>query len=154
MMNGIKSNSSTFSGQVTNIQSSVASIQTTLNSLISNVNSMDSGMGTYLGYLKAPQNYGNLGMQAFYGGMIGFSCLTLIGLLLTACCDKPGCRYLMYFSCMFLFLAGFIAFFVSVLFSVFVPVFTWTCDYLTVAVGSSSGFQSNSSLIQQTLARF
>lgn len=153
-MNGIKSNSSTFSGQVATIQSSVSSIQTTLNSLISNVNSMDSGLGTYLGYLKIPKSYGNLGMQAFYGGLIGFSSLALLGLLLTACCDKTGCRYLMYFSCMFLFLAGFLAFFVSFLFSVFVPVFSWTCDYLTVAVGSSSGFKSIFYLIKQTLAPF
>lgn len=146
-MNGIKSNSSTFSGQVSNIQSSVASIQSTLNSLISNVNSMDSGLGTYLSYLKIPQNYGNMGMQAFYGGLTGFSFLALLGLLFTACCDKSGCRYLMYFSCLFLFLAGFLAFFIAVIFSVFVPIFTWTCDYLTVAVGSSSGFKSNPFLI-------
>jgi hypothetical protein len=33
----------------------------------------------------------------------------------------------MYFSCFFLFLGAIIAFIISVLFSVLVPVFTWTC---------------------------
>jgi len=141
-MNGIKSNSSTFNSQVTNIQSSISTIQTTLNNLISNVNSMDSGLGTYLNFFKIPQSYGNIGMQGFYGFLLGFSFIALVGLILTACCDKAGCRYLMYFACIFLFIGGFLGFFIAVIFSVMVPVFAWTCDFLSVSVASSSGFQS------------
>jgi hypothetical protein len=118
-------------------------MQTTIDNLIKDVKNMDDSLGTYLKLINIPGSYGNMGMQAFYGFLIGFSFFALLGTILMACCDKPGCRHLIYFSCIFLFIGGLLAFFISVLFSIMVPFFTWTCSYLDVAVGSSTGFQGN-----------
>jgi hypothetical protein len=104
---------------------------------------MDSKFGDYLNFLKTPGTYGNMGMQGIYGFFIAFSFFSLLGVLLMACCDKPGCRHLMYFTCIFLFIGAFIAFFIAIIFSILVPLFTWTCSYIDVAVSSSGGFSSN-----------
>jgi tetrahydromethanopterin S-methyltransferase subunit B len=126
-----------------NINGAVASIQTTLNGIISSITSADNNLGTYLSYFNSPGQYGSMGMQVFYGVLIGFSCLALLGALLTVCCDKYGCRYLMYFSCLILFIGALVGFVVSTLFSILVPAFTWTCSYLDNTLQSSANFQTN-----------
>jgi hypothetical protein len=141
-MEGIKNNSNSFSTQIATIQSQITPMQTTLSNLISNVNSMDSSLSTFLSLLNMPAKFGSLGLSGFYAFLVGFSSFALLGVILMCCCDKPGCRNLMYFSCVFLFLGALIAFFVAVIFSFLVPVFTWTCDFLTVASANSTGFQS------------
>lgn len=142
MMQGIKDSSNSFSTQVGTIQSQIVPMQTTINGLVTDVSKMDDNLGTYLSYIKTPGTYGNMGMQAYYGFLIGFSFFSLLGVLLMACCDKPGCRHLMYLTCIFLFIGALVGFIVSVIFSILVPFFTWTCSYISVAVGSSSGFSS------------
>jgi len=102
---------------------------------------MDTSLGNYLDFVNMPSDYGTMGMQIFYGIMIAFSFFALIGALLTACCNKYGCRHLMYFSCIFLFLIGLIGFLVSVLFSILVPILTWTCSYMDIAMADQTGFQ-------------
>lgn len=118
-------------------------MKTTIDNLIADVKNMDDGLGGFLSLLSYPKNFGNIGMQGFYGFLIAFSFFAILGALLTACCDKPGCRHLMYFSCIFLFIGGFIAFWIAVIFSIFVPIFTWTCSFLDVTIGSDAGFRSN-----------
>jgi len=141
-MQAIKSSANSFSTQIATIQSQITPMRTTIDNLISNVNTMDSSLSSFLSMLSLGSRFGNTGMMGFYGFLIAFSLFSLIGVILTCCCDKPGCRNLMYFSCAFLFLAGLATFIIAVLFSFLVPVFTWTCDYLTVALSSSAGFQS------------
>jgi hypothetical protein len=141
-MQGIKDSSSTFSGSVGTIHSQISPMTTTITNLISDVTTMDSNMGKFLSIISTPGSYGNAGMQGFYGFLIFFSFLSLLGALLMACCDKTGCRHLMYFACVFLFLAGLLTFIIAVMFSILVPFFTWTCSYVSVAVGSSAGFSS------------
>lgn len=143
LMQGIKDNADGFSSTSSNINSQLSTIQNTINDLVADIDSMDKKFGDYLNYLKTPGTYGNLGMQGFYGFFIAFSFFSLLGVLLMACCDKPGCRHLMYFTCIFLFIGALIAFFVAIIFSILVPLFTWTCSYIDVALGSSSGFSSN-----------
>lgn len=118
-------------------------MRTNIDNLATNVKDMDSQLGGFLSILKTPGDFGNMGMQGFYGFLICFSFFTMVGVLLTVCCDKPGCRHLMYFSCIFLFIGALLAFFVAVLFSFFVPFFTWTCDYINTAVSSDAGFKDN-----------
>lgn len=154
MMRGIKDSAVNFDSQIATINSQIGTMQTTINNLITNVKDMDSGLGTYLSYLNYPGSYGNLGMQGFYGFLILFSFFALLGTLLTVCCDKAGCRHLMYFSCIFLFIGALFAFLVAVIFSIFVPVFTWTCQYLNTTVSSAANFQSNPMFIQPTSVPF
>lgn len=154
LMEGIKNSSNNFNTQTATISSQVSSMQTTINNLITNVKDMDSGLGTYLSYLNYPGSYGNIGMQGFYGFLIAFSFFALLGVLLTVCCDKAGCRHLMYFSCIFLFIGALFAFLIAVLFSFLVPLFTWTCQYLNTTVSSAANFQSNPISIQLTSVLF
>jgi tetrahydromethanopterin S-methyltransferase subunit B len=124
------------------INSSVTSIQTSINSIITSVTSMDDSLSGFLTYVNYPAQYGNMALRTFFGIMIGFSSLALLGALLTVCCRKFGCRHLMYFSCIFLFLGALVGFIISTLFSVMVPAFTWTCTYLGYTLASSANFQS------------
>lgn len=146
-MQGIRGSASTFSGQVSTIQTQITPIQNTVTSLISSINSMDSGFTPILSFINKGNSFGSIGLQGYYGFLITFSFFSLLGVIVMCCCDKPGCRNLMYFSCIFLFIGAFVAFLIAVIFSVLVPVLTWTCDYLTVGLGSSAGFHSNSSFI-------
>jgi hypothetical protein len=83
---------------------------------------------------------GNMGLQAFYGVFIGFASLALLGTLLTACCDKYGCRHLVYFSCLIMFLVGLIGALLLTIFAIMIPAFTRGCSYLDVTLGSQAGF--------------
>lgn len=130
---------------------SLASMKTTVNDLITNINDMDKNMKTFLGFLSTPKSYGNVGLQGFYGFMILFSTFALIGALLTVCCNKYGCRHLMYFSCMFIFLATLITFFIAFLFSILFPIFTWMCSYLDYSLLSEVNFKCNNDIIQLIL---
>lgn len=154
LMNGIKNSSNSFDGQVASIQSSITSMNSTIQSLIADVTSMDSSLGSLISLINIPATYANVGMQGFYGALVGFSVFGLLGLIVTSCCHKAGCRHLMYFSCFLLFLIGWVVFLIAVLFSFLVPVFTWTCSYLDVALANSTGFQSNSPSIKTTSAPF
>lgn len=118
----------------------LGTMSTTVGSLVTDIDGMDSSFGTIVGLFSMPSSFGDMGMQAFYGFLIGFSFFALLGALLTACCNKPGCRYLMYFACIFLFLGGFLSLFISIIFSLLVPTFTWTCSYLDVTMADSIGF--------------
>lgn len=128
---------SSFGTEITNVQSAI-------NSIVTSVSDINNMLKSGLSMVKLTGNNGNMGLQAYYGVLIGFSFFALLGVLLTACCDKYGCRHLMYFSCIFLFLAGFIGFFLSTIFSVLLPPITWGCSYLDVALGSDSGFKCKS----------
>lgn len=150
LMQGIKSSSNTFSGQIATITSQITPMQNTINSLIDNINSMDSGLSLFLSIINLGSSFGSVGLQAFYGFLITFSAFSLLAAFVMCCCDKPGCRNLMYFSCAFLFIGAFVAFIIAVIFSVLVPVFTWTCDFLSVAFSSSAGFNSTLLSIQVT----
>ena len=111
---------------------------------------MDSSIGGPLGMLGNVGQNGNMGLQAFYGVFIGFASLALLGTLLTACCDKYGCRHLIYFSCLIMFLVGLIGALLSTLFSFLIPAFTWGCSYLDTTIASQAGFTSRHIFMQLT----
>jgi tetrahydromethanopterin S-methyltransferase subunit B len=133
---GIQTSAASFTSQMSSISSSVSSIQSTLNSLVSSIDSMDSSLSTFLNYTTYPSQYGNLALTLLFGCMIGFSSLALFGAMFTVCCRRYSCRHLMYFSCLFLFFLALVGFMISTLFSVLVPVFTWTCTYLSTTISS------------------
>jgi CDP-diglyceride synthetase len=84
--------------------------------------------------LNYPKKYANLTVYILYGVIIVLASLSLLGLILTLCCDSPGCRHLNYFACFFLSLIAFIGLILAVAFSVFTPILTWGCDYLDYAL--------------------
>ncbi len=66
-------------------------------------------------------------ITAFFGVIVGLSVLVILGALLMTFCEKYKCRYLIYFSCIFLFLIGIVGFLLSTLLSAIVPVVYFTC---------------------------
>ena len=148
----IKSNAGVFNTNIGTLGTELTPMTNQVNSLVSDIDGMDSSFGTMIGLFSMPSSFGDMGMQAFYGFLIGFSFFALLGALLTACCNKPGCRFLMYFACIFLFLGGFLSLFISIIFSLLVPTFTWTCAYLDVTLADSVGFNGISIFIQLTSA--
>ncbi len=146
----IKLNAADFDTNMGTLSSQITPMTNQVNTLVSDIDGMDSSFGSMIGLLSMPSSFGDMGMQGFYGFLIAFSFFALLGALLTACCNKPGCRYLMYFACIFLFIGGFLSLFISVIFSLLVPTFTWTCAYLDVTLADSTGFNGNSLFIQPT----
>ena len=81
--------------------------------------------------------------QIIYAVSMGFAVLALIGVILMTFCDKYKCRYLMYFTCIIMFFFAFIGFLIAFIFSIIIPILYWGCDWLSVTVGSGTGFTAN-----------
>lgn len=135
-----RSEATSFSGSFGTVSGQMANIQSNITTIVNSIQDVDKMVGSPLKLVKTAGDNGNMGLQAFYGVMIGFSFFTLLGALLTACCDKYKCRYLMYFSCIFLFLAGLIGFLLSTIFSAIIPPMTWGCSFIEVSLGTQAGF--------------
>jgi uncharacterized protein YukE len=148
----MRTDAASFSSTWNSVGAAVSSIQSQISSITSSITSVDSNLEGALGNVKKAGDNGNVGLQAFYGVFIGFGFFALLGTLLTACCDKYGCRYLMYFSCFFLFIAGLIGFFIAVLISIFIPAVTWGCSFLDVTLASQAGFNGTPAFTQPTWA--
>jgi hypothetical protein len=152
-LTAIKTMASNFGSAAGVSTASLNSMKTTVDDLVTNLKDMDKLMKTFLGFLSAPGDYGSVGLQGFYGFLILFSFFTLLGALLTVCCNKYGCRHLMYFSCIFLFIGTLLTFFIAFFFSILVPLFTWTCSYLNFTLDSDPNFKSSYIIIQPILIR-
>ena len=79
-------------------------------------------------------------VTALFGVIIGFSVLGIVGALITTFCNKFKCRYLIYFTCLFLFLIGIVLFLLSTLFAVITPILFYTCEFLTYSTESADNF--------------
>lgn len=143
-----RSSGSTFSTSFGSVNTEIPNIQDNINTIVDSLDKVDKNLNSPLKLFKTAGSNGNMGLQAFYGVLIGFSFFALLGTLLTVCCDKYKCRYLMYFSCIFLFIAGLLSFLLSSFFSMFIPPITWGCSFLDVALSSKSGFTGNTLVIQ------
>jgi hypothetical protein len=142
-----RASASSFNTHFGSVNGQISTIQSNINTITDSVTKLDNNLNSPLKPLKTAGANGNMGLQAFYGVLIGFSFFTLLGTLLTVCCDKYKCRYLMYFSCIFLFLTGLLSFLLSSLFSMFIPPMTWGCSYLDVALKDKAGFTGTMLLI-------
>jgi len=138
-----KSGAISFSSTYSQVGSALASINSSISSIASSINNVDSSLGSPLGSLNSAGSSGNLALQAFYGVFIGFAALCLLGTFLTCCCEKYGCRHLIYFSCLILFIVGLIGALLSTIFSIGIPVLTWGCSFLDTTLGSQAGFTAN-----------
>ena len=140
-MTAIKLAAAAFASDAGVDNAALDSMKNTVDEIITNINDMDGLMKNFLSLFSTPKSYGNVGLQGFYGFLILFSVFALIGVLLTVCCNKYGCRHLMYFSCLFLFVVGLLGFFISFILSIIIPPATWGCSWFDVAVTNAAGFQ-------------
>ncbi len=137
----------TFRAKFSQVNGAIGGIQDSVNSISSSIKSIDNSLGGPLGGANSAGKSGNMALQAFYGVFIGFGFLALLGTLLTACCDKYGCRHLIYFSCFIMFLVGIVSALLATLFSLFIPFMTWGCSFLDVTL-TQTGFMSTLEFMQ------
>ena len=142
-LNSIKSNSNGFSSNTATFNSAISGITSSLSTLQTSVNNLDSNLKSGLSTMDAPKDMGSLVINLIYGIMLGLSCLALLGVVLMTFCDKYKCRHLMYFSCVFLFFLGLLGFLLAMIFSIIVPILYFACDWLSITLGSSAGFNAN-----------
>ena len=150
MITTARTDASSFSTDQSSVSAQVTPIKNSITSIVNSVTDVDSKLDTPLNGVEAAGSNGNIGLQAFYGVFIGFSFFALLGVLLTACCDKYGCRHLMYFSCVFLFIAGLVGFLIVTIISILLPPVTWGCSYFDTTLASEAGFTGTFLDIQQT----
>jgi hypothetical protein len=74
----------------------------------------------------------------YYGLVIAFSVLGILAALMTG--KVYACRFLMYGSCIVLFLAAFIGFTVALAFTAVLPPLTWSCAYIDSSLQSEPNF--------------
>jgi len=139
----IKTKSGDFFAQSASFQPIIASINTDLGGFRDTVNNLDKSIGDFLAILDSPRSMGTMVIQLFYGVALGVSVLALLGVVLMTFCDQYKCRYLMYFSCLILFFFALLGFFIAIIFSLLVPLIYWSCDWLSISLGSKSGFDTN-----------
>jgi hypothetical protein len=136
-----------FGQQAGSFQSGVASLQTTITSFNNFLSNADTGSYDFMNAISNKKPLINLGVQLVYGVTIGLASLMLLGTLLVAFCDKPKCRYLMYFACFLLFFIGMIGFLMTIIFSIITPTVFFGCQFINVSLASTANFNCKSSLI-------
>lgn len=71
---------------------------------------------------------------------IAISAFGILGALLMTFCEKYSCRYLVYFSCILLFILGVACFLLAVVFSILTPFLYYSCEFLQYSVESGDNF--------------
>jgi hypothetical protein len=150
MLASIAAGADSFTSETTNFQSGVTVLKSTIDDFATSLTSADSSVAGYMDTAASKKPLINLGVQLVYGVTVGFASLMLIGTLLMAFCDKTRCRYLVYFSCFFLFWIGVAGFLLSGLFSVLTPAVYFGCQFIDFSLDSSANFDGTSPIIQPT----
>jgi hypothetical protein len=139
----ISSKAQLFHDSIGGFTGAIGGVQTTISDFVTQLNNGDKTFGDLLTAVQSPSEMITLGVQVFYGVILGFTILALLGVLLITFCDKFKCRYLMYFACIILFFFGIIGFLLSVVFSIFVPILNIGCDFFSYSLQSASNFDGN-----------
>eukprot|EP00919_Chromeraceae_sp_WS-2016_P017844 GHVR01042376.1.p1 GENE.GHVR01042376.1~~GHVR01042376.1.p1 ORF type:complete len:286 (+),score=5.96 GHVR01042376.1:756-1613(+) len=132
-----------FVSSISTFQAAIASVQTQISNFTTFLNDTNNNLESTLLLITNPSDMVTIGVQAFYGVVIGFSIFALIGVILMTCCDKFKCRYLMYFACLILFIIGLIGFIIAVVYSILVPVLYFGCQFMDFSLASKTNFDSN-----------
>jgi hypothetical protein len=139
----ISSSADNFNSQASSFHSGVSALQTTINNFNGFLSNADSGSYTYLDMISSKKPLINLGVQLVYGVTVGLASLMLLGTLLVAFCDKPKCRYLMYFTCVLLFFIGLVGFIMTIIFSIIAPTVYFGCQFIDFSISSTANFDCN-----------
>lgn len=139
----IGQNADNFTSQFGTIDSIVDSAASTIQGFVDQINGFD-GMFTGMNSSISPiMSLVTIGITAAFGVFIGLGVLSLIGVLMMACCDKYKCRYLLYFVCTILTILGILCFFLALIFSVLTPMIYFSCDFINTTISSKASFNSN-----------
>lgn len=138
----ISNGADNFNQQASNFQGGVAALQSTITDFNNFLSNADKNSYTYMDTISSKKPLINLGVQIVYGVTIGLASMMLLGTLLVAFCDKPKCRYLMYFTCFLLFFIGLVGFLMSIIFSIITPAVYFGCQFIDFSLSSSANFDS------------
>lgn len=141
-ISNISSSANSFVSQTSTLQTSVTSLQTTVKNFTSFISSIESSYYSTLSTASTNTNYILTGVKVLYAATIAMASTMLLGALLVSFCDKTNCRYLIYITCFFLFLLGFLGFILSILFSILTPAVYFGCQYMNFSLASSTNFNS------------
>jgi hypothetical protein len=126
----------------------VATLQSKITNFTNFVTDADNNNYNLLKKVSDNKSLITLGVKLVYGITIGIASLMLLGTLMVAFCDKTKCRYLMYSTCIILFLIGILGFFLSFVFSILAPVTFFGCQFINHSLSSASNFDCIYLLIQ------
>jgi len=136
-----------FVSQTATLQTTVTTLQSTIKNFTNFITSIDSSFYTTLSTASTDTNYVLTGVKILYAATIAMASLMLLGVLLVSFCDKTNCRYLIYITCFFLFLLGFLGFVLSIVFSILTPAVYFGCQYMNYSLANSTNFNSKSNAI-------
>ena len=109
--------------------------------LVDTVKATDTLLTSILKISHGIDNYFDQYAVVFYGCVLGFSVLTICGLVLIKCFKNVGCRHLLYFSCFFMFFLCLVGLIFSSALSLIIPIFYYSCDYLNASLASAESFK-------------
>ena len=133
--------SQAFKDGVTAFEDGFADTKTTMTDFQTTIDEFDSGFGSTLATLDDVLAIITTAVTALFGVLIGLTVLGIIGAIIMTFCNKFGCRYLIYFTCVILFIIGIVLFLVSIIFAILTPTLYYGCDFLTYSIASESNFQ-------------
>ena len=141
-----------FVSEVSNFQGAVGTLLTTVQSFKTYMSELDVSLYSTLKLIDEYSAQVNTGVRVLYGLTIVMASTMLLGALMVAFCDKVGCRYLIYASCVMLFFIGVLGFLLSVFFSVIVPALYFGCQFMDHSLASAANFDGIFCLTQPTSA--
>ena len=92
---------------------------------------------SFLGQILTIEDIIMVIIEVCYGLLIAFSFLSLLGVFLIVCCERYGCRYLTYVSCVFITFPTIFGLLVATVLSLLLPVMTWGCTFLDVTMATA-----------------
>lgn len=141
-MNTLASAATGFTGSVGTFTNSLSGVTGQIGDLTGTVDNLTSTIENYYGYAQPALDGLTIGVSVYFGVVIGFTILAIIGCLLMSFCDKFKCRYLIYFACIILFIIGLIGFLLAVIFSILTPVLYFGCQFIDFTLANQSNFYS------------
>ena len=132
-----------FASSISDFQTAVDGAQSSVNELKLTIDELTTTITTTYNQYTSIFDGISIGTSVYFGIVIGLTVLGVVGLLLMTFCDKFKCRYLVYFTCVILFIIGIIGFLLVVVFSVFLPVIYVGCEFLTFSLATTAGFNAN-----------
>lgn len=126
----------TFKDSLADVQTQIGDFDTQISDIVTQAEGIYGTAGPALDGIT-------IGVSVYFGVVIGFTFLGILGCLLMTFCGKFKCRYLIYFACVMLFIVGLIGFLLSVIFSVITPALYFGCTFIDFAVSSPVNFYTS-----------
>jgi hypothetical protein len=103
---------------------------------------VDNSVGGIFSTLNEFNPYIKTAFLGFFGAVLGLAVIALLGVIIMACFNKVGCRYLMYFSCVLMTVITILGSLLSFILSFLMPILFLACTVINTGIDTSSSFSS------------